>query len=224
MDPLEELWPVFGLRLLTPNLVLRPLRDEDIPRYVEAAASGIHSHAPGRTPFGAPWDESPALPANTARWIWECRLRSSPEDWIVMFGIFTHDGAFLGSQDVVAKDFPGLRTIRTGSWLRRDAQGRGLGTEMRAAVLMWAFDLLGAQVATTSAWDWNAPSLAVSRKLGYEPNGEGRHSPRPGVVERELRLRLPREALRRPTWDLEVRGQEAAAAFLGIAPPACGNG
>lgn len=177
MDPLERLWPVFGLRLRTPHLLLRPLRDEDIPQYVEAAASGIHRH--GRTPFATPWDESPDLASNTARWIWECRLRSRPEDWVLMFGIFTHDGAFLGSQDVVAKDFPGLRTIGTGSWLRHDAQGRGLGTEMRAAVLLWAFDHLGADVATTGAWDWNAPSLAVSRKLGYGPNGEARTRPDP---------------------------------------------
>lgn len=221
MDALEQLWPVFGLALRTPNLVLRPLRDDDIARYVEAAAAGIHRH--GRTPFGMPWDESPDLAANTARWIWECRLRCSPEDWVIMFGVFTHDGAFLGAQDIVAKGFPDLKTIGTGSWLRHDAQGRGLGTEMRAAVLLWAFDDLGADVATTSAWDWNASSLGVSRKLGYEPNGEARHAPRPGVVERELRLRLPAAAFRRPDWELQVEGHEAAAAFLGI-PPGGGGG
>ncbi|BCT75410.1 N-acetyltransferase [Sinomonas cyclohexanicum] len=219
MTSLADLWPIFGLSLMTPRLVLRPLRDEDIPRYVEAAASGIHGHGGGRTPFGMPWDESPDLAPNTARWIWECRLRSRPEDWMIMFGIFAHDGALLGSQDVIARGFPTLRTVNTGSWLRRDAQGRGLGTEMRAAVLLWAFDHLGAEVATTSAWDWNAPSLGVSRKLGYEPNGEARRSPRPGVVERELRLRLPPESFRRPEWELRVEGHDAAAAFLGVQPP-----
>ncbi|GHG48722.1 hypothetical protein GCM10012320_16200 [Sinomonas cellulolyticus] len=163
--------------------------------------------------MGHPWTLSDV----TGGLIWECWLRSQPEDWVVMFGIFTHDGAFLGAQDVVATGFRDLRTVSTASWLRRDAQGRGLGTEMRAAALVWVFDHLGAEVATTSAWDWNAPSLGVSRKLGYRPNGEARRSPRPGVVERELRFRLPRESFRRPEWELRVEGHDAAAAFLGTA-------
>ena len=56
----------------------------------------------------------------------------------------------------------------------------------------------------------------MSRKLGYGPNGETRHVTRPGVVERELRLRLPAADFRRPEWELEVGGGPEAAAFLGV--------
>ncbi|WP_433876374.1 GNAT family N-acetyltransferase [Sinomonas atrocyanea] len=216
MTGLADVWPLFGLTLGTPRLTLRPLRDDDLPALADAARSGIH--APERTPFASPWTDAPPaeLPANSARWIWECRARTRPESWLVQFGVFAHDGALLGLQDVGAQDFAHLATVETGSWLRRDAQGRGLGSEMRAAALAWAFDWLGAEVALTAAYDWNEPSLGVSRKLGYVPNGERRRVSRPGVVERELLLRLPKEAFRRPGWTLSVEGHGAAAAFLGV--------
>ncbi|WP_321163268.1 GNAT family N-acetyltransferase [Agrococcus pavilionensis] len=210
---LEEIWPLLGLRLTTPRLELRPLADDDIPHYVAAAASGIHDHAP-RTPFGRPWDEAPDMAARSARWIWQSRVRADRDDWVVMLGVWA-DGALIGAQDVAARRFPAERTVGTGSWLRRDAQGRGYGTEMRLAALLWAFDSLGAEVAETTAYDWNAASLGVSRALGYQPNGESRHSPREGVVERELNLRLTADALRRPEWTLGIEGGEAAARFLG---------
>lgn len=219
MTSLTSVWPVFGLSLKTPRLTLRPLVDEDIPAYVDAVRGGLTD--PGIAPAGHSaltnaWDESPDLDRNSARWIWECRLRSRPEDWLVMFGIWTHEGHFLGSQDVGARDFAVLRTVSTGSWLRRSGRRRGLGAEMRAAVLLWAFDYLGAEVAQTSAYDWNAPSIGVSRSLGYEPDGEARCQGAPGVVERELRFRLAKEAFRRPGWELGVGGHGPAAAFLGI--------
>ena len=49
---------------------------------------------------------------------------------------------------------------------------------MRAAVLGFAFDGLGAQVAETSAFLDNAASNGVSRALGYEENGFGSLAPR----------------------------------------------
>ncbi len=44
-----------------------------------------------------------------------------------------------------------LRTFDTGSWVGRRFQGRGTGTEMRAAALHLMFAGLGAREATTSA-------------------------------------------------------------------------
>ncbi|MEA5456214.1 GNAT family protein [Sinomonas sp. JGH33] len=220
MMSLDDIWPVLGLRLLTPALELRPLRDDDIPHYIEAARGGLTDPAlapAGHSALANAWDESPQLAENSARWIWESRLRAHPEAWTIMFGIWSHDGEFLGCQDIGAKDFPLLRTVATGSWLRHSARGRGLGAQMRAAVLLWAFDHLGAEVAETSAYDWNEPSKRVSRSLGYVPNGETRVLARPGVVDRGLNFRLAREDFKRPNWELTVEGHKAAAAFLGLA-------
>ncbi|MCH6471553.1 GNAT family N-acetyltransferase [Sinomonas terrae] len=216
MEPLETIWPVFGLRLTTPRLVLRPIQDGDIPAFVEAAASGIYETRDGHIPFPTDWPNVPDMGPNSARWIWEHRIQANPGSWVIMFGVSTRDGDFLGTQDVASKDFPSLRTISTGSWLRRSAQGQGLGKEMRAAILLWAFDHLGADVAMTSAYDWNSSSIGVSTGLGYEPNGETRTMTSTGTVEREVRFRLSKERFRRPDWELEVEGHAAAAAFLGV--------
>ncbi|MBT8162985.1 MULTISPECIES: GNAT family N-acetyltransferase [Arthrobacter] len=216
MTTLEDVWPLFQLCLTTPRLVLRPVRDEDIPAYIEAAASGIHD--PERTPFAVPWtDAAPEiLPGNLARWIWQQRNECAPADWNIIFGVWTHEGNFLGTQCIGAKDFGTLRTVETGSWLRRSVQRRGFGHEMRAAVLLWAFDWLGAECALTGAVDWNGGSLGVSRRLGYVPNGEKRVTTRPGVVERELLLRLSPHDFRRPDWTLTIEGANETAAFLGL--------
>src|SRR3954464_14898605 len=162
--------PPFGLVLTTPNLQLRPISDRDIPSAVAAARSGVHE--PGRNPFSNSWTE--ALPnelgTSMAQWYWRCRGGMTPTDWTLPLGIW-HQNDFIGCQDVVAKDFAMLKTVSTGSWLRQSAQGRGLGKEMRAAVALYAFDWLGAEVAESEAAAWNHQSLGVSRSLGYELNG-----------------------------------------------------
>jgi len=214
MIPLNALWPLFGLRLATPRLELRPIPDEDIPAAVEAARSGIHE--PGRNPFSTPWTEQPAdeLGPNMARWYWRCRAECSPESWTLLLGIW-HGGEFIGCQDVGAKDFAALKTVSTGSWLKQSVQGRGLGKEMRAAVALYAFDWLGAEVAESEAALWNEASLGVSRALGYELNGTTRKTWGP-KVETVQHVRLTPETFKRPDWTLQVRGHEAAAKFLKV--------
>jgi RimJ/RimL family protein N-acetyltransferase len=214
---LEDVWPLFGLEIETPRLVLRPVRDADLPGLAQAALDGVHE--PGRTPFGFPWtDAAPDdLPRNLAAYQWSLRGRVAPHDWVVAFAVHA-DGRVVGCQDLAAYDFRNRRTVTSGSWLTKSAQGRGIGTEMRAALLLFAFDTLGAGWAESSAASWNEASLGVSRKLGYEPNGVTRVSPRPGQPVDEQRVRLARDAFRRPPWNVTVRGAEGAVAQLGATP------
>jgi RimJ/RimL family protein N-acetyltransferase len=208
MDLLDA-WPLFGLRLRTPRLELRPVRDEDLPGLVDAALAGIHD--PAVMPFAVPWTdaEPDVLRRELARFVWRQRASIRPDTWTLQLAVL-HEGRPVGMQDVSTADFAELRTVLTGSWLTRRAQGRGIGTEMRAAVLLFAFDVLGAEVAESSAASWNAASLGVSRRLGYVDNGVERRAPRPGRVIEEQRLRLPRESFVRPAWSLRVEGVEAA--------------
>lgn len=212
-DP-AEYWPPFGLTLITPRLELRPIRDGDIPAAVEAALSGVHE--PGRNPFSNPWTEAPPseLGANMAQWYWRCRGGMSPQDWTLLLGIW-HDDEFVGCQDIAAKDFAALKTVGTGSWLRQSRQGRGLGKEMRAAVALYAFDYLGAEVAESEAAAWNQQSLGVSRSLGYELNGVTRAS-WGGKTQEVQKVRLTPATFKRPDWNLQVKGHEATAKYLGI--------
>ena len=102
------------------------------------------------------------------------------------------DGEPIGSQSVGATDFGIHRTVATGSWLGQKFQGRGFGKEMRAAVLGFAFDGLGARFAETSALLDNAPSNAVSRSLGYEENGRGSLAPH-GIARETQQFRMSAE-------------------------------
>lgn len=214
MTSLNAVWPLFGLTLATPRLELRPIQDHEIPAAVAAARTGIHE--PGRNPFSTPWTELPAedLGPNMARWYWRCRAECTPESWTLLLGIW-HNSEFIGCQDVGAKDFATLKTVGTGSWLKQSAQGRGLGKEMRAAVALYAFDWLGAEVAESEAADWNAASLGVSRSLGYELNGTTRKA-WGTKVETVQHVRLTPGSFKRPDWTLKVGGHEAAANFLNI--------
>lgn len=212
---LEDAWPLFRLRLRTPRLELRVVRDEDLGPLVRAALAGIHD--PGVMPFAAPWTdaEPDVLRRGLLQHQWRQRAELAPEDWTLIFTIL-HDGVPIGVQDVRGHRFPTRRTISTGSWLTRSKQGQGLGREMRVAVLLWAFDHLDAEVAETSAADWNLASQGVSRSLGYRVNGLGRIEARPGEMELDVRFRLEPEWLARPDWTLEVEGAAETRRELGL--------
>lgn len=181
---------------------------------VEAAASGIHS--PTRNPFSFPWTSAPGnqLPTNTAVHVWRTRADTGPDQWTIPLGAWAGD-EFVGVQDLRGERFAARRSINSGSWLRRSAQGQGLGKEMRAAGLLYAFDFLGATEATSEAASWNSASLGVSHALGYTENGTAREL-WGDVVEDVTYVRVTPEAFRRPEWNLAVTGHDAVARFLRI--------
>ncbi|MDR6685857.1 RimJ/RimL family protein N-acetyltransferase [Arthrobacter sp. 1088] len=214
MTTLTEIWPPFGLTLTTPRLTLRPVLDADIPAAVAAARSGVHE--PGKSPFSTPWAELPddELAPNMAQWYWRCRAGFTPDSWTLLLGVW-HNDDFLGVQDIGAKNFKTLKTVCTGSWLKQSAQGQGLGKEMRAAVVSYAFDYLKAEVAESEAAVWNKQSLGVSLSLGYELNGLVRDG-WGDKVEEVQRVRLTPETFIRPNWTLKVLGHEGLANYLGL--------
>jgi len=210
-------WPLFDLVVRTPELELRYPDEALLAGLLERIAEGIHE--PGASPFGRAWAEvpSPAREWDALRWWWGCQSRWSVGEWWLSLVVLV-DGEQVGVQDVRAKRFVPTRSVTTGSWLVRRAQGRGLGAEMRAAVLELAFAGLGAEEAHSSAFQMNTASIAVSRKLGYEPNGE-ELALRNGAVDRALCFRLPRErwaATRRD--DIALIGLEPCLPLFGLGP------
>lgn len=205
-------WPLRHLVLRTPRLELRPDDDAGLLELTERALEGIHP--PDYMPFKTPWTQLPPeeLSLNMTRFHWTQRAESVPGSWRVNF-LIRLDGTVIGSQSVHARQFPVTRSISTGSWLGRKYQGRGFGAEMRAAVLMFAFDHLGATEARSAAYADNAPSNAVSAKLGYIADGTQRQ-PVSGRLATEVRLLLTPERFIRPTWELDVAGLDLCEAFL----------
>ncbi len=74
-------------------------------------------------------------------------------------------------QDLIGTDFAAFGTISTFSWLQPSFGRRSLSTEMRSAILHLAFRGLDAREAASEAFTDNEASNAVSKALGYEPNG-----------------------------------------------------
>lgn len=169
MDP--EVWPLFGLCLRTPRLTLRPV-DPDTAFALGALAVREGIHDPGVMPFLEPWtDATPdALQRGTFQYHARCWAEWSVEHWHLPFAVWDGD-RLVGTQALLAEQFPRRRVVSTGSWVARPAQGRGIGKEMRAAVVHLAFEHLGARRAESGAWSDNVPSIAVSRALGYRENG-----------------------------------------------------
>lgn len=86
-----------------------------------------------------------------------------------------------------------VREVSTGSWPGLAHQGRGLGTEMRAAVLHPAFAGLGARAARTAVLDGSAASRRITERLGHRPDGADRVAVR-GAARTEERFMPDRAA------------------------------
>ncbi|GAA4865456.1 GNAT family protein [Saccharopolyspora cebuensis] len=187
---LTDHWPLAGLRVRTPRLELRLPDGAELAALADVALAGVHP--PEQMPFAHPWTDLP--PAERGRSVlqhhWRALADWSAERWVLPLAVFV-EGRPVGIQAVQAQDFAVLRQVSTGSWLGQAHQGRGIGTEMRRAVLHLAFAGLGAEEAVSGAHDDNPASLAVTRKLGYRPDGVQRAVVR-GRRSTELRFRLDR--------------------------------
>ncbi|MGW7582549.1 GNAT family N-acetyltransferase [Kitasatospora sp. NPDC054768] len=185
-------WPLRGLRVTSPRLELRLPTEDELAEVADVAARGVH--LPQDRPFLTPWGELPL--AERARHVmqshWARLGRWSAQHWALDLVAF-HEGRPVGIQDMRAEEFGVRREIVSGSWLGLEHQGKGLGTEMRAAMLHLAFAELGARSATSLSFADNHSSLAVSRRLGYRGDGIDRDVLDGRVVVSE-RLRLSPEA------------------------------
>ncbi len=185
---IKTAWPLFALRIRSERLVLRLPKDDELVALMTLAKAGIHPA--GEMPFGVPWSilPSPGFERGFLQYHWLMRATWKPEDWWLNLMV-ERDGDLIGSQSLHAEHFAITRTVETGSWLGHAYQGRGFGKEMRAAILAFAFDQLGAHVATTEAFLDNGASNGVSRSLGYQENGFGSLAPE-GIARDTRRFRL----------------------------------
>ncbi|MFD6991228.1 GNAT family N-acetyltransferase [Streptomyces sp. NPDC059943] len=208
-------WPLYGLRITTPRLELRLPDLESLSELAAVAAAGVHDE--DRMPFSVPWTD--ASPDERGRATFQHLLGTvaawTVRDWTLSLAV-SCEGTVVGRQDLGATDFAVTGEAHTGSWLGQTNQGRGIGTEMRAAALHLAFEGLGARYLTSSAMTDNSRSLRVSEKLGYRPDGLATVSVR-GAARTQLRLRLNRagwEAHR--TVPVELHGLEPSLALFGV--------
>ena len=203
---MTEFWPLFDMEISTPRLLLRHLREADLVTLAATLPTdvGIDPSLP-RQALGT---EARTRGATVYQGYWRSLGAWTVDSWCVRFGVW-HGETLIGSQTLEGDDFLAKRVVDSASFLSPEWRGRGLGTEMRRAVLALAFGELGAEWAVSSAWSDNAASLGVSRALGYEPNGETRHvdEGRTGILSH---VRLTRE-----TWGARNGGNRVTVTGFG---------
>lgn len=200
-------WPLWDLRLTVGELELRPMAEADLLPLAAVLPDDVELD-PAATRY-------PGLSEAVGRRVigfqhyWRSYGTWRPEHWRLAFCVRA-GGELVGVQELEAEDFAALRTVDSASHLIVSARGRGIGRQMRRAVLALAFGPLQAQAAISSAWHDNHASLAVSRALGYQPNGESSHRREEGV-DTMLHLRL-----RRSDW--LAGGKAAGVVIEGVQP------
>jgi RimJ/RimL family protein N-acetyltransferase len=212
---LDHDWPLFQLRIETPRLALTYPSDADFDALNAVVAGGIHD--PDLMPFSIPWTDQAAevRPRNSLQFWWGLRANWQPSRWELVL-VVRERSEVVGVQSLHGTEFPITRQVETGSWLGRSQQGRGIGKEMRAAILHLAFAGLGAQRATSAAFEDNPASLRVSRSLGYADNGDDVMARR-GRPARMLKLRLDRATWERNRrHDIRIDGLEACLPMFGL--------
>ncbi len=214
MDGDGHPWALYDLRIWTERLELRLPTEDELVHLLHIAGAGIHD--PNEMPFGFAWTDqnSPLFERSFLQYHWSTRATWSAAKWSLDLGVW-FEGQLVGTQGIDASQFNILHTVSTGSWLGREFQGRGIGKEMRSAILGFAFDHLGAWWATSGAFADNPASSAVSRSLGYEEDGIDVLAPR-GEARELIRFRINADqwhARERPRAD--VAGMERCYDMFG---------
>jgi len=203
-------WPFFDLRLTCGEVVLRGVTDTDLDPLLAVLPDDLE-HDPRHQPF---LDSTAERRRILTSEIWLHRGSWVPGSWCLDLAVEV-DGRVVGVQALEGEEFPLLRTVDSYSWLATEVRGRGLATQMRTAVLALAFDHLGAVAAVSSARLDNAPSLAVSRRLGYTDNGLSRTNSPTGVTELQ-HVRLLADTWRAGGHPVTVTGFEACRPWFAV--------
>lgn len=208
-------YPLLDVRVATPRLELRGATDELLDQLADVVRAGkTHADpAPYDDPMSFYEDDPDVRVAKWLRAIWRRRGTVDADAWRLHFVVML-GGRPVGEQTLTGVNFSVLGTVTTFSWLSVDERGRGLGHEMRAAILHLAFAGLGAKEAGSDAFVDNHSSNAISRDLGYAPNGSE------WATRRGEPALLNRWRLTRDTWeqrrrsDIQLHNLEACHALL----------
>jgi RimJ/RimL family protein N-acetyltransferase len=209
-------YPPLNVQVHTPRLSLLGARDELLDQLIPIIRRGVATEPPW--PFDDPFTLYKDNPEREWAWlraIWSGRGRVNDTYWRLYFVVVV-DGVAVGMQDLIGSEYPSFGRVTSFSWLDPDVRGRGLGKEMREAILHLAFEGIGAREAGSDAFVDNHASNRVSEAVGYERNGID-WATRRGEPAELTRWRLTRERwARNRRDDIELVGVPECLPVLGI--------
>jgi RimJ/RimL family protein N-acetyltransferase len=209
-------YPPFHVQVTTPRLTLRGASDDLLAELLPVVRAGVVTD--DEAPFDDPMSLYESSPTREWRWlraVWSARSRTESAWWRLSF-VVDVEGHKVGMQDVIATEFPTYGVIETFSWLAPDVRGRGIGREMRSAILHLAFEGFDAREATSAAFLDNFASNAISESLGYDPDGLD------WATRRGRPAQLRRWRLERQRWeesrrdDIKLSGVEECLPLFGL--------
>ncbi len=209
---MEHLWPLHGIRLTTPDLALTAMAEPDLPLVLSLLPADLDLN-PHATTYAGLGREANRR-AVVMQGYWRALGLWSPSDWMLPF-VVRRAGEVIGVQWLEGPDYLTDHTVDSSSWLVPGERGRGLGRQMRAAVLDLAFGPLGAEAAISSAVTANAASLGVSQSLGYHAT----HTsvlPHSGEVLQHVRLERDAWRAGRAAGTTTLECVDAALPFFGL--------
>lgn len=124
-----------------------------------------------QAPYAFPWARAikhdPTQASASIAFQRDNLAKANADNFTVPF-LVRYQDVLVGSQDLRAESFSSNRLVHSGSWLAVDYQGRGLGSIMRRALLIFAFEKLGATAAFSQANPSNLASIHTSLACGYK--------------------------------------------------------
>jgi len=200
-----------GIRLRTADLDLRVMTEADLAGLCALLPDDLSMNPHATTYAGL--DDRANRRAVLVQGYWRALGLWSPDDWALPF-VVRSAGEVVGAQWLEGPDWRADHLVDSSSWLVPAARGRGLGKQMRAAVLALAFGPLGADAAVSSAVVDNAASLGVSRALGYRETHRS-------VLEHSGET-LQHVRLERAAWERSGQAHEVVIAGASPALPLFG--
>lgn len=166
--------------LRTERLSLRPLERRDVDAVLRACQDpDIGRWTPLPDPYRRTDAENFVLYADPAGW---------RDDTMYNFGVFTREGALVGSTALVRLALGGPeRQAELGYWTAAEHRRRGYAAEAGRAVADWAFTALGVERLEWCAQVGNAGSREVALRIGF-------------AMEGVQRSRIVHRGVRRDAW------------------------
>lgn len=162
--------PSLTTRLLTPRLVLRPPRTNDVGE-IRRVLRHNHEHLKPWNPAPPPGDDPTSITEVSKTVLRQRREWKRGSSFIFMVAHRDEPARFIGKIALNGVMRGAMYGAYLGYWMDVDHQGKGMVTEAIDAVLDFAFGPAGLHRVQAAIMPRNARSLRVIEKLGFRREG-----------------------------------------------------